>query len=50
MATGNGFLSSAYDEGEDKPMMMMKKNGDSHGITALINRQLQGELSFSVQN
>lgn len=46
MATGNGFLSSSYVEHEDKPMLMMKKNGDSHGITALINRQLQGMLAF----
>lgn len=42
MAASNGFLPSSYEDGEDKPMLLMKKNGDGHGITALINRQLQG--------
>ncbi|XP_058827678.1 uncharacterized protein LOC131687593 isoform X2 [Topomyia yanbarensis] len=57
MAQSNGYISSGYgDDAEDKPMLMMKgKSGDSngiggagiggggggHGITALINRQLQ---------
>lgn len=44
MANSNGFYPSLYDEGDDKPMVLMKKNGDGHGITALINRQLQGEF------
>ncbi|KAI8421464.1 hypothetical protein MSG28_009520 [Choristoneura fumiferana] len=35
---GNGF-----EEGEDKPMLVVKKSGDGPGITALLNRQLQGE-------
>lgn len=41
----NGFLPTGYDDAEDKPMLLMKKNGsnDGHGITALINRQLQGK-------
>lgn len=46
MAASNGFLPSGYDDADDKPMLLMKKNGntnDGHGITALINRQLQGK-------
>lgn len=43
MAASNGFLPSSYDDGEDKHMLLMKQNGDGHGITALINRQLQGK-------
>lgn len=43
MAASNGFISSGYDDAEDKPMLLMKKSSDGHGITALINRQLQGE-------
>uniref|UniRef100_A0A1B0CKJ6 POPDC1-3 domain-containing protein n=2 Tax=Lutzomyia longipalpis TaxID=7200 RepID=A0A1B0CKJ6_LUTLO len=41
MAASNGFISSGYDDVEDKPMLLMKKTSDGHGITALINRQLQ---------
>lgn len=50
----NGYISSCYDDAEDKPMLMGKKNNNSlnidnntssgQGITALINRQLQGIL------
>lgn len=43
MAASNGFLPSSYDDSEDKHMLLMKQNGDGHGITALINRQLQGK-------
>ncbi|XP_055682180.1 blood vessel epicardial substance isoform X2 [Lutzomyia longipalpis] len=43
MAASNGFISSGYDDVEDKPMLLMKKTSDGHGITALINRQLQEE-------
>ncbi|XP_011183317.1 blood vessel epicardial substance isoform X1 [Zeugodacus cucurbitae] len=40
----NGFLpSGSYDDAEDKPMLIMKKNVEGHGLTALINRQLQEE-------
>ncbi|XP_004527120.1 blood vessel epicardial substance isoform X1 [Ceratitis capitata] len=40
----NGFLPSGnYDDAEDKPMLIMKKNVEGHGLTALINRQLQEE-------
>ncbi|XP_055645152.1 blood vessel epicardial substance isoform X2 [Toxorhynchites rutilus septentrionalis] len=52
MAQSNGYISSGYgDDAEDKPMLVMKNNkssdssggggGGGHGITALINRQLQ---------
>lgn len=47
MAASNGFLPTGYDDADDKPMLLMKKNGGNsdggHGITALINRQLQGK-------
>lgn len=47
MAQSNGFVTSigAYDE-DDKPMLIMKKAIDSqgNGLTALINKQLQGEF------
>lgn len=49
MAQSNGYISSGYgDDAEDKPMLVMKSskstdNGGGHGITALINRQLQDE-------
>lgn len=47
MAQSNGFISShgAYDE-DDKPMLIIKKSIDSqgNGLTALINKQLQGEM------
>jgi hypothetical protein len=47
MAQGNGYISSstsAFDE-DNKPMLLMKKSIDSqgNGLTALINKQLQGE-------
>lgn len=46
MAQSNGFVMSngAYDD-DDKPMLIMKKSIDSqgNGLTALINKQLQGE-------
>lgn len=32
------------EDGEDKPMLVIKKPGDSPGITALINRQFQGTV------
>lgn len=39
----NGFLpSGGYDDAEDKPMLVLKKNNEGHGLTALINKQLQG--------
>ncbi|XP_052562258.1 uncharacterized protein LOC120412379 isoform X3 [Culex pipiens pallens] len=47
MAQSNGYISAGYgDDAEDKPMLVMKsgKSGSDnggHGITALINRQLQ---------
>ncbi|XP_030080049.1 blood vessel epicardial substance isoform X3 [Drosophila hydei] len=40
----NGFLPSGgyADDAEDKPMLILKKSVDvGHGLTALINRQLQ---------
>ncbi|XP_067642296.1 blood vessel epicardial substance isoform X2 [Eurosta solidaginis] len=41
----NGFLPSGnYDDAEDKPMLIMKKNVEGHGLTALINRQLQEHI------
>lgn len=55
MAASNGFLpiggfgvnGVSYDDADDKPMLLTKKsNGDSHGITALINRQLQGKFFY----
>lgn len=42
----NGHLAN-MDEVDDKPMLIVKKTGDGPGITALINRQLQGTLSQS---
>lgn len=46
MAQSNGYITTncVYDE-EDKPMLLMKKSIDSqgNGLTALINKQLQGE-------
>lgn len=42
MAASNGFISAGYDDAEDKPMLLMKNPNDGHGLTALINRQLQG--------
>ena len=47
MAQSNGCIASGYgDDSEDKPMLVMKSKGTDnggHGLTALINRQLQGE-------
>jgi hypothetical protein len=43
-ASNNGHLPNSLDDGEDKPMLIVKKTGDGPGITALINRQLQGKL------
>ncbi|XP_021913392.1 blood vessel epicardial substance-like isoform X2 [Zootermopsis nevadensis] len=40
-ASNNGHLPNSLDDGEDKPMLIVKKTGDGPGITALINRQLQ---------
>ncbi|XP_063233765.1 blood vessel epicardial substance [Bacillus rossius redtenbacheri] len=40
-ASNNGHLPNSADDGEDKPMLVVKKPGDGPGITALINRQLQ---------
>ncbi|GBP80360.1 Popeye domain-containing protein 3 [Eumeta japonica] len=44
MAVSNGHLPNNYEEGEDKPMLVVKKAGDGPGITALLNRQLQGQF------
>jgi len=42
-ATINGHLpNNMEDATEDRPMLIVKKSGDSQGITALFNRQLQG--------
>ncbi|CAH0720212.1 unnamed protein product, partial [Brenthis ino] len=41
MSVSNGHLPNSYEEGEDKPMLVVKKAGDGPGITALLNRQLQ---------
>ena len=46
MAQSNGFISSSCED-DDKPMLLMKKSLDNqgaHGLTALINKQLQGKL------
>lgn len=49
MAHSNGFITAsngAYDD-DDKPMLIIKKSIDSQangGLTALINKQLQGEV------
>lgn len=48
MAQGNGYISSSSSDEDNKPMLFMKKSIDSqgnNGLTALINKQLQGELS-----
>ncbi|KFB37899.1 AGAP000013-PA-like protein [Anopheles sinensis] len=43
MAQGNGCVPSSFDDAEDKPMLAKGKGTDNggHGLTALINRQLQ---------
>jgi hypothetical protein len=45
-ASNNGHLPNSLEDGEDKPMLIVKKTGDGPGITALINRQLQGTLKL----
>lgn len=50
MAATNGFLPGGYDDAEDKPMLMTKKTSEGHGITALINRQLQGKSNYHIFN
>jgi hypothetical protein len=47
-ASNNGHLPNNIDDGEDKPMLIVKKTGDGPGITALINRQLQGKFTFRI--
>lgn len=39
----NGFLPTGGFEDEEKPMLLLKKGNEGHGLTALINRQLQEE-------
>ncbi|CAG9562359.1 unnamed protein product [Danaus chrysippus] len=46
MSVSNGHLPNSYEEGEDKPMLVVKKAGDGPGITALLNRQLQGKMTL----
>ncbi|XP_058175624.1 uncharacterized protein LOC131290492 [Anopheles ziemanni] len=43
MAQSNGCVPSSFDDAEDKPMLAKGKGTDNggHGLTALINRQLQ---------
>jgi hypothetical protein len=41
-ASNNGNLPNSFDDSEDKPMLLIKKPGDGPGISALINRQIQG--------
>lgn len=43
-ASNNGHVPN-MDDGEDKPMLIVKKPCDGPGITALINRQLQGKAT-----
>lgn len=43
-ASNNGHLVNSLEDADDKPMLIVKKSGDGPGITALINRQLQGKL------
>lgn len=45
IAANNGNVYAGYDDGDDKPLMLLKKNGSDHGLTALINHQLQGKLN-----
>ena len=48
MAQSNGFISASCED-DDKPMLLMKKSLDNqgaHGLTALINKQLQGEILY----
>lgn len=48
MSVSNGHLPNSYEEGEDKPMLVVKKAGDGPGITALLNRQLQGKMTLII--
>lgn len=43
-ASNNGHLVNSLEDADDKPMLIVKKSGDGPGITALINRQLQGNV------
>jgi hypothetical protein len=45
MAQSNGVVNSNGACDDNKPMLIMKKSIDSqgNGLTALINKQLQGE-------
>lgn len=45
LSNSNGYIQSFDENGiDDKPMFQSKMNGnDDQGITALINRQLQGK-------
>ena len=45
----NGHLANGFDDADDKPMLIVKKTGDGPGITALINRQLQGKNNTSTR-
>lgn len=44
---GNGYITSngGFTDDDNKPMLLMKKSIDSqgNGLTALINKQLQGK-------
>lgn len=44
---GNGHITSNGHDEDDKPMLLIKKSIDSqgNGLTALINKQLQGECN-----
>jgi hypothetical protein len=44
-ASNNGNLPNNFDDAEDKPMLLIKKPGDGPGISALINRQIQGIIT-----
>lgn len=46
---GNGHITSNGHDEDDKPMLLIKKSIDSqgNGLTALINKQLQGECNES---
>lgn len=46
MTANNGHLVNSLDDSDEKPMLIVKKTGDGPGITALINRQLQGKYSI----
>jgi hypothetical protein len=46
-ASNNGNLPNNFDDAEDKPMLLIKKPGDGPGISALINRQIQGIIQVA---